>query len=70
MPSILHGANALKVLIILSVNYALAKSTGGVPVTWLFDVGVPRRNEWYEGYAFANLHSGFTIMALEWGILS
>ena len=66
MLSILHGASALKVLIILSANYALAKATGGtrlaVPVTWLFNGGVLLANEWYEGYAFASLHSGFAFL--------
>ena len=39
--TILHGASVLKVIFILSANYALAKATGGtrfaVPVTWLFN---------------------------------
>lgn len=66
MLTILHGASVLKVLIIISVNYALVKATGGtrlaVPVTWLFNGGVLLANEWYEGYAFANLHSGFAFL--------
>ena len=40
MLTILHGASVLKVLVILSSNYALAMATSGlrfaVPVTWLF----------------------------------
>ena len=47
--TILHGASVLKVLVILSANYALAKATGGtrfaVPVTWLFNAGVLLANE-------------------------
>jgi len=66
MLSILHGASILKVLIILSANYALANATGGtrlaVPVTWLFNGGVLVANEWYEGYAFASLHSGLGFL--------
>ena len=66
MLTTLHGASVLKVLIILSANYALAKATGGtrlaVPVTWLFNGGVLLANEWYEGYAFASLHSGFAFL--------
>ena len=66
MLTILHGASVLKVLVILSANYALAKATGGtrfaVPVTWLFNAGVLLANEWYEGYAFADLHSGFAFL--------
>ena len=66
MLSILHGASVLKVLVILSANYALAKATGGtrfaVPITWLFNASVLLANEWYEGYSFANLHSGFAFL--------
>ncbi|KAH9070808.1 hypothetical protein EDB83DRAFT_2368449 [Lactarius deliciosus] len=63
---ILHSASIIKVLIILSANYGLAKATGGtrfaVPVTWLFNGGVLLANEWCGGYAFASLHSGFTFL--------
>ena len=66
MLTILHGASVIKVLIILSVNYALAKATGGtrlaVPVTWIFNGCVLLANEWYEGYAFGNLHLGFAFL--------
>lgn len=66
MLTILHGASVLKVLIILSVNYLLAKATGGtrlaVPITWIFNGCVLLANEWYEGYAFGNLHSGFAFL--------
>ncbi|KAH9043958.1 MBOAT, membrane-bound O-acyltransferase family-domain-containing protein [Lactarius pseudohatsudake] len=66
MLTVLHGASIIKVLIILSANYGLAKATGGtrlaVPVTWLFNGGVLVANEWYGGYAFASLHSGFTFL--------
>jgi hypothetical protein len=73
MLTVLHGASVLKVLILLSLNYALAKATGGtrfaVPVTWIFNGGVLLANEWYEGYAFANLHSGFAFLVSLTGIL-
>ena len=63
---ILHGASVLKVLIILSANYVLAWATGGrrfaVPVTWIFNCVVLLANEWYEGYSFASLHSGFAFL--------
>ena len=66
MLTILHGASVLKVLVILSANFALAKATGGtrfaVPVTWLFNAGVLLATEWYEGYAFANLHSRLAFL--------
>jgi hypothetical protein len=66
MLTILHGASVLKVLILLSLNYALTKATGGtrlaVPATWIFNGCVLLANEWYEGYAFASLHSGFAFL--------
>jgi hypothetical protein len=66
MLTVLHGASVLKVLILLSLNYALAKATGGtrlaVPATWIFNGGVLLANQWYEGYAFASLHSGFAFL--------
>jgi protein-cysteine N-palmitoyltransferase HHAT len=62
----LHGTSILKVLLILSLNYALAKATAGtrlcVPVTWLFNGCVLLANEWYEGYKFANLHPGLSLL--------
>lgn len=63
---ILHGASILKILLILSVNYALAKASGGtrlaILATWLFNGGVLFANGWYEGYAFASLHPGFAFL--------
>ncbi|KAI0288928.1 MBOAT, membrane-bound O-acyltransferase family-domain-containing protein [Russula brevipes] len=66
MLTILHGASILKILVVLSVNYSLAKVTGGtrfaVPVTWIFNAAVLFANEWYEGYAFATLHPQFAFL--------
>ena len=66
MFTIIRGASYVKALILLTVNYALAKATGGicltVPVTWIFNGCVLPANEWYENYAFANLHSGFAFL--------
>ncbi|KAI0247695.1 MBOAT-domain-containing protein [Lactifluus subvellereus] len=66
MLAILHGTSILKVFLILSMNYALAKAMGGtrfgVPLTWLFNSGVLLANEWYEGYAFASLHPGLAFL--------
>jgi len=63
---ILHGASIIKVLLILSVNYGLAKATGGtrlaIPATWLFNSGVLLANKWYEGYLFGALHPGLTFL--------
>lgn len=64
--AILHGASILKVVCILSINYAIAKATGGtrlaIPATWIFNGGVLLANEWYGGYTFATLHSGLAFL--------
>ncbi|KAH9991748.1 MBOAT-domain-containing protein [Russula vinacea] len=66
MLSILHGASILKVLCILSLNYVIARATGGtrlaIPATWLFNSGVLLANEWYEGYTFGTLHPGLAFL--------
>jgi len=55
-----HGFSILKIFIILSLNYTIAKSMGGskaLPaVTWLFNIGVLFLNEWFDGYRFAHIH--------------
>lgn len=55
-----HGANIIKILIILSLNYTIAKQLGGrkvLPwVTWVFNVGVLFLNEWFDGYQFRDIH--------------
>ncbi len=66
MLAILHGASILKVVCILSINFAIAKATGGtrfaIPATWIFNGGVLLANEWYEGYTFETLHSGLAFL--------
>jgi protein-cysteine N-palmitoyltransferase HHAT len=66
MLAILHGASVLKVVCILSINYAIAKATGGtrlaIPAAWIFNGGVLLANEWYEGYTFETLHSGLAFL--------
>ena len=66
MLTILHGASILKVVCILSINYVIAKATGGtrfaIPATWIFNGGVLLANQWYEGYTFATLHSGLAFL--------
>lgn len=56
---VLHGASALKVLAILSVNYVIARAFGprmlGPVATWIFNGGVLFLNEWYGGYRFGAL---------------
>ena len=52
---VLHGFSALKVLIILSLNYLIAKRLPRVylvPMTWLFNVTVLFANELCQGYPY------------------
>lgn len=55
-----HGFNTIKILLILILNYVLAKRLGGTRglgvVTWAFNVGVLFLNEWYDGYRFGDIH--------------
>ncbi|KZV73129.1 MBOAT-domain-containing protein [Peniophora sp. CONT] len=56
----LHGTSALKVLLILSGNFAIAtlgKGAKWVPaVTWVYNMAILFSNERYEGYHYAALH--------------
>lgn len=55
---ILHGFSALKVLVILYINYSIAKSLPRrqVPwVTWLFNICTLFANELCEGYKFRRI---------------
>ncbi|THH08114.1 hypothetical protein EW146_g9102 [Bondarzewia mesenterica] len=57
---VLHGTSAFKILLILSINYALAKACGqykcAVIATWVFNSGVLFLNEMNAAYAFASVH--------------
>lgn len=62
----LHGASALKILIIISTNYLISRYAGGSPVgpffLWVFNALVLFANETYSGYRFASLHSSLEFM--------
>ena len=55
-----HGFSTLKIFVILSLNYMIAKSMGGskaLPaVTWIFNIGFLFLNEYFDGYRFAHIH--------------
>jgi hypothetical protein len=54
----LHGFSALKVLLILYINYKIAKSfpANRIPAaTWIFNIGVLFANEFGHGYPYASL---------------
>ncbi len=60
MLSALHGTSILKIAVILSLNYAIAKACGGSKLGpllgWVFNGAVLFANEWSEGYRFASIH--------------
>ncbi|KDQ59021.1 hypothetical protein JAAARDRAFT_33744 [Jaapia argillacea MUCL 33604] len=64
----LHGTSIIKVLIILSINYAIAKSFGqshpklAPLLTWVVNMGVLFANEWNSGYKFASLHTSLEVL--------
>ncbi|KAG8864787.1 glycerol transporter [Tulasnella sp. 330] len=56
----LHGCSAIKILLILSINYGISKRLGGrsmAPfVMWFFNMGMLFMNELYDGYKFGAIH--------------
>lgn len=67
----LHGANILKMGIILYINYMIAKRVGNSPksgpvLTWTFNAAILFLNETYDGYQFASLsnHLSFLVRLL------
>lgn len=62
----LHGMSAVKVLVILTLNYVIAKSCRGSklgPVlTWIFNAIVLFANERNEGYRFAAIHPSLDVL--------
>ncbi|TFK50179.1 MBOAT-domain-containing protein [Heliocybe sulcata] len=62
----LHGSSALKVLVIISLNYHIAKYFGAsklAPIfTWVFNAAVLFANETNGGYKFAALHPSLEFL--------
>lgn len=54
----LHGTSALKVLVILYVNFSLAKGlpkSSIPPATWVFNIGILFANELCRGYPYVKI---------------
>ena len=54
----LHGFSALKIIILLSANYAIAKKLPRayvVPITWVFNITILFANELCHGYPFESI---------------
>jgi len=62
----LHGTSALKILIIISINYLISRYAGGNTIgpffLWVFNALVLFANETYSGYRFASLHSSLEFL--------
>lgn len=62
----LHGASILKIFIILTVNYRIAKSCResklGPLLTWAFNAAVLLANEIYHGYRFSDILSPLAFL--------
>ena len=64
----LHGVSVLKILLILYINYSIAK---GLPrkrivlATWVFNVGILFANELCGGYQFAVLAKSLSLSGAE-----
>lgn len=62
----LHGSSIVKILAILSANYAIARvcrgSKLGPILTWAFNVAVLFMNEWHDGYRFGAIHHSLEFL--------
>jgi protein-cysteine N-palmitoyltransferase HHAT len=71
--AILHGFSALKILVILYINFKIATSLpkGYIPAaTWIFNIGVLFVNEFCHGYHYASVAKAFlpfSATASKWG---
>ncbi|ORX99060.1 MBOAT-domain-containing protein [Basidiobolus meristosporus CBS 931.73] len=61
-----YGANIIKIMLLVTVNYFIAKSCGRNRVspflTWLFNIVVLFANERYHGYKFAMLSESLAFL--------
>ena len=62
----LHGTSILKIIVILSANYWIAKVSGGSRtgplLTWIFNGSILFANEIYGGYRYANFHPSLEVL--------
>jgi hypothetical protein len=64
---VLHGANAIKILIIVSLNFVVVKRATnpqngvrgrvGIGSIWLYNLGILFANDYFQGYRFGALAS-------------
>ncbi|KAF8903744.1 MBOAT, membrane-bound O-acyltransferase family-domain-containing protein [Gymnopilus junonius] len=62
----LHGSSSVKILLILAVNFILAKKCGasrlGPTLTWIFNGAVLFSNELFHGYRFGSIVPGLAVL--------
>jgi len=62
----LYGASIIKIAVILSLNYAIAKASGRSKfaplLTWIFNGAILFANETFEGYRFGHIHPFFEYL--------
>jgi hypothetical protein len=79
---VLHGANAIKILVIVSLNYMVTRwatsrfggGSGklGVAAIWIYNLGILFANDYFGGYRFGALSSSLEFLVstytrdLEW----
>ncbi|CAG8546695.1 15239_t:CDS:2 [Acaulospora colombiana] len=63
----LHGSSALKVFLIIVINYTIAKrlagSTLGNLIIWIVNLVILFANEIYDGYNYSSIHSAFAFLS-------
>lgn len=67
---VLHGFSTLKIALILTLNYYIAKISSsksytsklGPALTWVFNLAVLYLNETYDGYRFVHIHPSLKYM--------
>jgi hypothetical protein len=64
--TVVCGANLLKILFILSLNYGIAKLFGGSRwnplITWIFNLIVLIFNDQFGGYGFDIIHPSLAFL--------
>jgi len=64
--AVLYGTSLIKILILLSINYYIAKRFGKSKMnpilTWVFNILILFLNEYFKGYKFSALWSGLKFL--------
>ncbi|KAI8057108.1 glycerol transporter [Syncephalis plumigaleata] len=70
---IISGSNLIKILLIISINYAIAKIGKGTRwnpiITWIFNLTVLLFNDQFEGYRYGGISSAFEFLDNHRGLM-